>query len=517
MTLKDIPIRRGFVAILVLFGAFVLGIGFVAMQALQRNVDISDRMTTLDQATLYLKDTYLNNLKARSALARAYIAITAHSDGKDGAIASATAFYSTARKSFEGFSAIPKETDAERAAAQSLEQAYKGHTGVFDDVFVAIKAGEVERYVSLNEGPMTSTSVTFGKAADEFFKVQEASLADLKREREQNRMTMTMVTGGVAVLAMILIGLVYWALVRAVVQPLQEAVSAVGRVARGDLAASLPAPSRNEVGALVSALADMQKNLAGIVKGVRGGTDSIVTGVRELAAGNTDLSSRTEQQAAALEETAASMEQLTATVRQNTESALQANQLASDASSTAQEGGVAVRQVIETMQNIAQSSGEIVNIIGVIEGIAFQTNILALNAAVEAARAGEDGRGFAVVAGEVRSLAQRSASAAKEIKQLIESASERITTGSAQVDQTGRTIEDVVKSVKRVTDIMAEIASASAEQTVGIEQVSTAISQMDQVTQQNAALVEQAAAATHSLEGQAQSLAASVSAFQLAR
>ncbi|CAN7779098.1 methyl-accepting chemotaxis protein [Caballeronia sp. dw_19] len=517
MTFKDIPIRRGLVAILVLFGALILCIGLVAVKSLQRHVDISDRMITVDQATIYLKDTYLNNLKARSALARAYIAITAGSEGREGATTAATGFYATARKSFDSFSAIPKETDAERAAAQVLEQTFKAHTSVFDDVFVAVKAGEVERYVTLNEGPMTSTSVAFGKAADEFFKVQDEALSELKEERKRSERQMLMITGSLVALAGILIGLVYWALVRVVVRPLQDAVSAVGRVAGGDLAAPLPAPSRNEIGALFLALGNMQKSLTGIVKGVRGGTDSIVTGVRELSAGNSDLSSRTEEQAASLEETAASMEQLTATVRQNTESALQASTLAAQASNTAHEGGVAVRQVIETMQTIADSSSEIVNIISVIEGIAFQTNILALNAAVEAARAGEEGRGFAVVASEVRSLAQRSASAAKEIKQLIEGASERISTGSAQVDRTGKTMEDVVKSVKRVTDIMGEIASASAEQTVGIEQVSTAISQMDQVTQQNAALVEQAAAATHSLEGRAQELAESVAAFQLAR
>jgi methyl-accepting chemotaxis protein len=257
----------------------------------------------------------------------------------------------------------------------------------------------------------------------------------------------------------------------------------------------------------------MQTNLTAIVRDVRGGSDSMVTGVRELAAGNTDLSARTEEQAAALEETASSMEQLTATVRQNSESAQQASELATLASGTARDGGIAVQHVIDIMQSISQSSEEIKDIISVIEGIAFQTNILALNAAVEAARAGEGGRGFAVVAGEVRSLAQRSATAAKEIKQLIDDSTSRIAAGSAQVDCAGKTMTDVVRAVQQVTDLMGEIAAASGEQSAGIEQVSKAISQMDEVTQQNAALVEQAAAAAQSMDHQAQSLAGAVSAF----
>jgi methyl-accepting chemotaxis protein len=250
---------------------------------------------------------------------------------------------------------------------------------------------------------------------------------------------------------------------------------------------------------------------------VRGGTDLIATASQEISAGNLDLSARTEQQAGALEETAASMEELTTTVRQNADNARQANQLAIAASDVAGRGGAVVGEVIVTMGSINESARKIVDIIGVIDGIAFQTNILALNAAVEAARAGEQGRGFAVVASEVRTLAQRSAAAAKEIKELIGDSVQKVDAGARLVDQAGATMEDVVASIRRVTDIMAEIASASQEQTSGIEQVNQAIGQMDQVTQQNAALVEESAAAAASMQDQAGKLAAVVGVFRLGR
>ena len=515
MKFRDIPLRRGLITLLVFFGLLVLTTGLIALKALERTVAVSESIRTLDEATIDLKDTYLNNLKARSALARAYIAQSENASAREGAIAAATGFYATAHKSFAAFSAVPKGSEEERAAAAVAERTFRAHAEVFDKLFEIVKAGDMQRYASVNEGPMTATSVAFGKASDEFFKVQAAASKVLERERDQNTARMFAITGTVAGCAIVLIALSYWALNRVLVRPLREAVLAVGEVARGNLMAQLPRPSRNEIGTLAEALQSMQANLTAIVREVRGGSDTMLTGVRELSGGNTDLSARTEEQAAALEETASSMEQLTATVRQNTESAQQASRLAILASGTARDGGIAVQQVIDTMQSIARSSEEIKDIISVIEGIAFQTNILALNAAVEAARAGEDGRGFAVVAGEVRSLAQRSATAAKEIKQLIEDSTSRIAVGSAQVDRTGKTMTDVVQSVKQVTDLMAEIAAASGEQTAGIEQVSKAISQMDEVTQQNAALVEQAAAAAQSLESQARTLAGAVSTFKL--
>jgi methyl-accepting chemotaxis protein len=259
----------------------------------------------------------------------------------------------------------------------------------------------------------------------------------------------------------------------------------------------------------------MNDSLVGIVANVRGGTDTIAIASQEISAGNMDLSARTEQQASALEETAASMEELTTTVKQNADNARQANQLSIAASEVATQGGAVVGQVIVTMGSINESARKIVDIIGVIDGIAFQTNILALNAAVEAARAGEQGRGFAVVASEVRTLAQRSAAAAKEIKELIGDSVDKVDTGAKLVDQAGATMNEVVASIRRVTDIMGEISSASHEQTGGIEQVNQAIGQMDQVTQQNAALVEEAAAAAASMEEQAGKLAQVVSVFKL--
>jgi methyl-accepting chemotaxis protein len=257
-------------------------------------------------------------------------------------------------------------------------------------------------------------------------------------------------------------------------------------------------------------------NLTDIMTQLRDATESINTAAKEIASGNTDLSSRTEEQASSLEETASSMEELTSTVKQNAENARQANQLAIGASDVAVKGGAVVSQVVTTMSSINESSKKIVDIISVIDGIAFQTNILALNAAVEAARAGEQGRGFAVVATEVRNLAQRSAAAAKEIKELISDSVEKVGTGTKLVDEAGKTMEEIVSSVKRVTDIMGEITAASQEQSSGIEQVNQAITQMDEVTQQNAALVEQAAAAAESLEEQAQVLAQAVGVFKLA-
>jgi methyl-accepting chemotaxis protein len=259
----------------------------------------------------------------------------------------------------------------------------------------------------------------------------------------------------------------------------------------------------------------MNESLAGIVFEVRGSTDSITTAAQEIAQGNADLSQRTEEQASSLEETASSMEELTSTVRQNAENAKQANQLAVNASDIAVKGGKVVNEVVETMSSISASSKKIVDIISVIDGIAFQTNILALNAAVEAARAGEQGRGFAVVASEVRNLAQRSAAAAKEITALIDDSVNKVDSGSKQVDQAGATMAEIVQAVKRVTDIMSEIAAASNEQSSGIEQVNKAITQMDEVTQQNAALVEEAAAAAEAMQGQSEVLMQAVSVFKL--
>ena len=314
------------------------------------------------------------------------------------------------------------------------------------------------------------------------------------------------------------LGLAAWmgfVLVRAITRPLDAAVKVARAVAEGDLTQRIEVHSTDEIGQLMQALHEMNDSLVNVVGQVRSGTDTVSTASTQIAAGNLDLSSRTEEQAASLEETASSMEQLTSTVKQNAENARQANQLVSSTADVAVKGGQVVDQVVDTMASIKNSSYKIADIISVIDGIAFQTNILALNAAVEAARAGEQGRGFAVVASEVRNLAQRSAGAAKEIKALIEDSVGKVDAGSKLVDEAGKTMGEIVASVKHVTDIMSEIAAASQEQSAGIEQVNQAIAQMDEVTQQNAALVEQAAAAAESLQDQAGQLAQAVSVFKL--
>jgi methyl-accepting chemotaxis protein len=302
---------------------------------------------------------------------------------------------------------------------------------------------------------------------------------------------------------------------RSITGPLRQAVDVARTVATGDLGAKIDVRSADEAGQLLLALRDMNEALVKIVGEVRSGTEVIASASHQIASGNADLSSRTEQQASSLEETASSMEELTSAVKQNADNARQANQFAVSASEVAEQGGTVMAEVVDTMGAINESARKIVDIIAVIDGIAFQTNILALNAAVEAARAGEQGRGFAVVASEVRSLAQRSAAAAKEIKVLIDNSVEKADAGSRLVDQAGTTMRAVVDSIKRVTDIMGEISAASQEQTEGIGQVQIAISHMDQTTQQNAALVEEAAAASESLREQAAKLAQTVAVFKL--
>jgi methyl-accepting chemotaxis protein len=306
-----------------------------------------------------------------------------------------------------------------------------------------------------------------------------------------------------------------WGSGASITVPLRRATEVSEAIAQGDLTQTVDTSGNNEISQLMRTVAQMQTSLASVVSNVRQGSESVATASAEIAQGNNDLSARTEQQASALEETSASMEQLSSTVKQNADSARQANQLAMSASSVAVQGGVVVNQVVDTMKGINEASRKIADIISVIDGIAFQTNILALNAAVEAARAGEQGRGFAVVASEVRSLAGRSAGAAKEIKQLIDTSVERVSHGSALVDQAGSTMTEVVDSIKRVTDIMGEISAASNEQSLGVAQVGEAVTLMDQATQQNAALVEEMAAAASSLKGQAQDLVQVVSVFKL--
>ena len=352
-------------------------------------------------------------------------------------------------------------------------------------------------------------------AVRELIKFQDRRVLDSGQRAEETYRSTIAWLMGLAAVALVLGTIVAVWITRSITRPLRQAVDVARTVATGDLGTRIEVHSTDETGQLLQALRDMNEALVGIVGEVRSGTETIASASQQIASGNADLSSRTEEQASSLEETASSMEELTSTVKQNADNARQANQFAVSASEVAEKGGAVMADVVDTMGAINESARKIVDIIAVIDGIAFQTNILALNAAVEAARAGEQGRGFAVVASEVRSLAQRSAAAAKEIKALIDNSVQKADDGSRLVDQAGTTMRDVVESIRRVADIMGEISAASQEQTDGIGQVQLAISQMDQTTQQNAALVEEAAAASEQLREQASRLSQTVAVFRL--
>ncbi|HEV2611732.1 MAG TPA: methyl-accepting chemotaxis protein [Noviherbaspirillum sp.] len=379
-------------------------------------------------------------------------------------------------------------------------------------VTLALKQGDVIPVLLANVVP---TQRMWLEAMEETVKKQEALAQQTSADADNayaNALLLTLALAGAALLVGVLVA---FFVTRSITSPLRSAVGVARRVADGDLTTRVDVQSTDETGQLMQALKDMNESLVRIVGEVRNGTDTITQASGEIAAGNMNLSVRTEEQASSLQTTASSMEELTSTVKHNAENASQANKLAATASEVAVKGGAVVSQVVDTMGSINESAKKIVDIIGVIDGIAFQTNILALNAAVEAARAGEQGRGFAVVATEVRNLAQRSAAAAKEIKALIGDSVEKVEVGTKLVDQAGATMDEVVASVRRVTDIISEIAAASHEQTSGIEQINQAISQMDNVTQQNAALVEQAAAAAGSMQEQAGNLSQVVSVFKI--
>ncbi|RBA23041.1 methyl-accepting chemotaxis protein [Herminiimonas fonticola] len=453
-------------------------------------------------------------LQARAALNR--VAMRPDEASAETTIKRAENFYTQSDDEWKKYLALPVENDAEKKLAEEVTAKRLTYLEVGNKKLgTALREHRIDEAEAILLNRMSPLFQDLTKSTDALIALQMENAAE-GYEKSQSLFAKFRI----AAIAGVLFGLVAVAisaffLIRAINQPLQEMMGHFESIAAGDLTSNIEVKSKNEMGTLMLGLQKMQARLTDTVSQVREGSTAIGAATTQIAAGNLDLSSRTEQQAASLEETASSMEELTSTVKQNADNARQANQLAMTASTVAVKGGTVVSDVVDTMDSINTSAKKIVDIIGVIDGIAFQTNILALNAAVEAARAGEQGRGFAVVASEVRNLAQRSAAAAKEIKTLIDDSVSKVDAGSKLVAQAGTTMTEVVNSVKHVTDIMAEILAASQEQSAGIEQVNTAIVQMDEVTQQNAALVEEAAAAAASLNDQAGNLSAVVSVFKL--
>ena len=406
-------------------------------------------------------------------------------------------------------------TDAEKKLFATVGEVRKNFVSQRDAVSALKKEDKSEEANQVLEQKFVPAGKAYLDALDALMKAQRKEIDNRAQGIADNSTQGRNLLIGLGLFGVIFSVACAWWLSRSIIHPLTRANGAARQVATGDLTGHIEKSGNDEVGQLLSSLQDMQANLVKVVGSVRQGADSISTASAEIAQGNHDLSARTENQASALEQTAASMEELNSTVRQNADNARQANQLAVQASTVAMQGGDVVGQVVQTMKGINESSQKIADIISVIDGIAFQTNILALNAAVEAARAGEQGRGFAVVASEVRSLAGRSAEAAKEIKSLISASVDRVAQGTLLVDQAGNTMTEVVSSIRRVADIVGEISAASSEQSAGVSQVGEAITQIDQVTQQNAALVEQMAAAASSLQSQAADLVQGVSVFKL--
>ncbi len=511
-------IRTSLTIVGIILVALTVAVGVLGLSALNRASQSLDRITRGDLAAIHaLDDTSSYMLRTRVSLDR-FNSLSAAGDLEQAKkiLDRAQELYGKGNQSWQAFLDAPRNGVEQ---AQLDELAARRATLTRDGVepeFAALRANDLAAYHAVADTKISPMFVAYDNVAAAVIKGMQQHAVDQQASAQSNISLMTTLIVAGTALSLLLVVALRFALRGLIVKPLADATACFERIASGDLSETIEVSSRNEIGRLFTGIKRMQESMATMVKAVHSSAESIDTGAREIAMGNTDLSQRTEQQAASLQETASSMEQLTGTVRQNAENARQASQLAVNASDIATRGGDVVSQVVTTMQDIAASSGKVVDIIGVIEGIAFQTNILALNAAVEAARAGEQGRGFAVVAGEVRSLAQRSASAAKEIKELIGDSVDKVQSGSALVGRAGTTMDEIVQAVRRVTDIMGEISAASEEQSGGIEQVNRAVVQMDEVTQQNAALVEQAAAAAASLEDQTRQLQAVVNGWKVA-
>lgn len=488
------------------------GLSYTAFRSDNHNLNL---ITLGSQQRDALSLSWVSLLQARNTLNRAgtRAALKLPQDQVNALMGNARSSLQKADLYFNQFLVVPRNSEQEQQLTATTKASYDRLRNTLRELIGFLENDNLQAFM---DQPTQKTQDLFEADFVQYLQLVSANVSEANAANQRSFTLSGWLVAGAVLMLIVVTGSALWWLRNMLVRPLDIMRSHFDRIAAGDLATPIQVYGRNEISQLFASLQRMQQSLIGTVGAVRDGAESILIGLQEISEGNNDLSSRTEQQAASLEETAASMEQLTATVKQNADNARQASQLARDASTTAAKGGELAGDVVTTMHDIANSSQKIGAITSVIDGIAFQTNILALNAAVEAARAGEQGRGFAVVAGEVRNLAQRSAQAAKEIKGLIDESVSRVKQGSVLVENSGATMQDIVRSVTRVTDIMGEIASASDEQSRGIEQVTQAVTQMDQVTQQNAALVEEAASAAVALEEQAITLADAVAVFRLA-
>ncbi|SNY67627.1 methyl-accepting chemotaxis protein [Enterobacter sp. CC120223-11] len=516
--LNRIKIVTSLVLVLVLFGLLQLTSGGLFFNALKHDKENFTVLQTIRQQQSTLNGSWVSLLQTRNTLNRAGIRymMDQNNIGSGATVKDlmqiATTSLNDAEKRWAEYEALPRDPRQSEAAALEIKRNYDIYHGALAELIQLLGAGKINDFF---DQPTQGYQDGFEKAYVSYFQQNDHlyEIAVEDNSSSYNQAIWVLISVLIAVLVVI-VG-VWVGIHKTLIQPLTRVIDSIRHIAGGDLLKPIDVDGSNEIGQLADSLRHMQGELVRTVGEVRNGADAIYSGASEIAMGNNDLSSRTEQQAASLEETAASMEELTATVKQNAENARQASHLALSASETAQKGGKVVDNVVQTMRDIAGSSQKIADIISVIDGIAFQTNILALNAAVEAARAGEQGRGFAVVAGEVRNLAQRSAQAAREIKSLIEDSVSRVELGSTLVESAGETMEEIVNAVTRVTDIMGEIASASDEQSRGIDQVGLAVAEMDRVTQQNASLVEESASAAAALEEQASRLTQAVAVFRI--
>ena len=516
--LNRIKIVTSLMLVLAIFGLLQLTSGGLFFNALKHDKENFTVLQTIRQQQSTLNASWVALLQTRNTLNRAGIRyMMDQSNIGSGATVNdlmqiAAASLKQAEKNWAEYEALPRDPRQNDADATEIKRNYDIYHGALAELIQLLGAGKINAFF---DQPTQSYQDGFEKQYVNYLQ-QNDKLYQMAVENSNSSYSQAIwVLISVLIAVLVVIVAVWLGIKQALISPLTRLIDNIRHIASGDLVKRIEVQGANEMGELADSLRHMQGELVRTVGDVRNGANAIYSGASEIAMGNNDLSSRTEQQAASLEETAASMEQLTATVKQNAENARQASNLALSASETAQKGGKVVDNVVQTMRDIAGSSQKIADIISVIDGIAFQTNILALNAAVEAARAGEQGRGFAVVAGEVRNLAQRSAQAAREIKSLIEDSVGRVELGSTLVESAGETMGEIVNAVTRVTDIMGEIASASDEQSRGIDQVGLAVAEMDRVTQQNASLVEESAAAAAALEEQASRLTQAVAVFRI--